>query len=91
MARLYYIEFSHIIILQELEIEMETEDSLITALGCSLNSIPKRFLTDDYSYYNRNICIFRRNKEELLLAFRKYKESILKNIAEIEEELSEKK
>nr|WP_293993069.1 hypothetical protein [uncultured Fusobacterium sp.] len=91
MDRLYYIEFSHIIILQEVEIGMETEDSLVTALGCSLNKIPKRFLTDDYSYYNGNICIFRRSKEELLVAFRKYKESILKNIAEIEKELSVKK
>lgn len=35
MNRLYYIEFSHIIILQEVEIESETEDSLITALGCN--------------------------------------------------------
>lgn len=48
MDRLYYIEFSHIIILQEVEIGMETEDSLVTALGCSLNKIPKRFLTDEF-------------------------------------------
>ncbi|QNM15738.1 hypothetical protein [Fusobacterium hominis] len=88
MDILYYIEFSHIIILQEIEIGMETEDSLITALGCSLNKIPKKFLTDDYSYYNGNICIFRRTKKELLVAFKKYKESILKNMAEIEKELS---
>lgn len=88
MDILYYIEFSHIIILQEIEIGMETEDSLITALGCSLNKIPKKFLTDDYFYYNGNICIFRRTKKELLVAFKKYKESILKNMAEIEKELS---
>lgn len=87
MDRLYYIEFSHIIILQEVEIGMETEDALITALGCSLNKIPKRFLTDEYSYYNGNICIFRRSKAELLVAFREYKKKILKNIADIEKEL----
>lgn len=73
MDILYYIEFSHIIILQEIEIGMETEDSLITALGCSLNKIPKKFLTDDYSYYNGNICIFRRTKNELLVAFKSIK------------------
>lgn len=88
MDRLYYIEFSHRIIFQEVEIGMETEDSLVTALGCSLNKISKKFLTDDYSYYNGNICIFRRSKAELLLAFRKYKESILENIDEIEKQLS---
>lgn len=66
---------------------METEDAMITALGCSLNKIPKKFLTDEYSYYNGNICIFRRSKEELLVAFRKYKERIFKNIEEIEKEL----
>lgn len=74
-------------ILQEVEIGMETEDALITALGCSLNKIPKKFLTDEYSYYNGNICIFRRSKAELLVAFREYKEKILKNIADIEKEL----
>lgn len=87
MDRLYYIEFSHIIIFQKVEIGMETEDAMITALGCSLNKIPKKFLTDEYSYYNGNICIFRRSKEELLVAFRKYKERIFKNIEEIEKEL----
>lgn len=87
MDRLYYIEFSHIIIFQEVEIGMETEDAMITALGCSLNKIPKKFLSDEYSYYNGNICIFRRSKEELLVAFRKYKERIFKNIEEIEKEL----
>ena len=87
MDRLYYIEFSHIIIFQEVEIGMGTEDAMITALGCSLNKIPKKFLTDEYSYYNGNICIFRRSKEELLVAFRKYKERIFKNIEEIEKEL----
>ncbi|WP_300390781.1 hypothetical protein [Fusobacterium sp.] len=87
MDRLYYIEFSHIIIFQEVEIGMETEDAMITALGCSLNKIPKKFLTDEYSYYNGNICIFRRSKEELLVAFRKYKKRIFKNIEEIEKEL----
>lgn len=87
MDRLYYIEFSKIIILQEVEIGVETEDSLITALGCSLNKIPKRFLNDEYSYYNGNICIFRRSKEELLVAFKKYKKRILQNIYEIEKEL----
>ncbi|WP_300341848.1 hypothetical protein [Fusobacterium sp.] len=87
MDRLYYIEFSHIIIFQEVEIGMETEDAMITALGCSLNKIPKKFLSDEYSYYNGNICIFRRSKEELLVAFRNYKERIFKNIEEIEKEL----
>lgn len=84
MERLYYIEFSHRMILQEVEIGMETEDSLITALGCSLNKIPKKFLTEEYSYYNGNICIFRRTKEELLKAFENYKKYIFENIAEIE-------
>lgn len=84
MERLYYIEFSHRMILQEVEIGMETEDSLITALGCSLNKIPKKFLTEEYSYYNGNICIFRRTKEELLKAFENYKKYIFENITEIE-------
>lgn len=84
MERLYYIEFSHRMILQEVEIGMETEDSLITTLGCSLNKIPKKFLTEEYSYYNGNICIFRRTKEELLKAFENYKKYIFENIAEIE-------
>lgn len=87
MERLYYIEFSHRMILQEVEIGMETEDSLITALGCSLNKIPKKFLTEDYSYYNGNICIFRKTKKELLIAFENYKKYIFENIAEIEMEL----
>lgn len=87
MEKLYYIEFSHRIILQEIEIGMEAEDYFMTALGCSLNKIPKKFLTEDYSYYNGNICIFRKSKKELLNAFNKYKKTILENIEEIEKEL----
>lgn len=87
MEKLYYVEFAHRMIFQEVEIGVETEDSYMTALGCSLNKIPKRFLTEDYSYYNGNICIFRKTKEELLVAFEKYKKTIFENIAEIEEQL----
>lgn len=87
MEKVYYIEFSHRMILQEVEIGLETEDSLITALGCSLNKIPKRFLKEEYSYYNGNICIFRRDKLELLKAFENYKRYIFENIEEIELEL----
>jgi hypothetical protein len=68
---------------------METEEDIVIALGCSLNKIPKKYLTADYSYYNGNICIFRRTKAELLIAFKKYKESILKNIEDLEKELED--
>lgn len=89
MARLYYVEFSHMMILQQVDIDMEIEEDIVIALGCSLNKIPKKYLTADYSYYNGNICIFRRTKAELLIAFKKYKESILKNIEELEKELED--
>ena len=89
MARLYYIEFSHMMILQQVDIDKETEEDIVIALGCSLNKIPKKYLTADYSYYNGNICIFRRTKAELLIACKKYKESILKNIEDLEKELED--
>ena len=42
MARLYYVEFSHMMILQQVDIDMETEEDIVIALGCSLNKIPKK-------------------------------------------------